>query len=269
MSDICSTTKGMEELHMKIKTAAENRKDVVKAMEEITGSSAKYMGPPTFAYTVGDFTVDRDGCVGHESEETLVDIQAQLAERGLAGEKADTLAVSIPIAGHTADSIKNLVFMIHSKQYLLEKALGSRAVAVSDKLSEQFEKEETADRETVIGMIGGEEAAGISFADGKITFTIPMPGDGETEAYTELFAKMAQAAKEHRRVSPKETIEENEKYYMRAWLVRIGLGGREYKNERSILLNNLKGHTAFRTEADRQKWQENRKKQTVESRHNA
>lgn len=254
---------------MKIKTTAANRKDVVKAMEEITGNKAKYMGPPTFAYMVGNFTVDRDGCVEHESEDALAGIQEQLEEKGLAGERADTLAVSLPIAGHTADSIKNLIFMIHSKQYLLERALGSRAMAVSDKLSERLEKEEAEDKETVIGMIGGEEAAGISFADGKITFTIPMPGDGKAEAYMELFSKMVQAAKEHKRVNPKETIEENEKYYMRAWLVRIGLGGREYKDIRSILLKNLNGHTAFRTEADRQKWQENRKKQVAESSHNA
>lgn len=254
---------------MKIRTTAADRKDVVKAMEEITGNRAKYMGPPTFAYTVGGFTVDRDGCVEHGSEEALMEMETQLAGRGLAGEKEDTLAVSMPIAGHTVDNIRNIIFMIHSKQYLLEKALGSRAVAVSDRLAERLEKEETADIKTVIGIIGGEETTGISFADGKITFTIPMPEDGKAEAYMELFSKMAQAAKEHKRVSPKETIEENEKYYMRAWLVRIGLGGREYKNVRSILLNNLKGHTAFRTEADRQKWQENRKKQAVESSHNA
>ena len=244
---------------MKIETAAENRKDVVKAMEEITGSKAKYMGPPTFAYTVGDFTVDRNGCVEHESGEVLTGVQTQLAQRGLA-QSGDMLEISLPMEGQTAGSIKNLIFLIHSKQYLLEKSLGSRAVAVSDTMAERLEKEEEEDAETVIGIIGQEETTGISFADGRITFTMPLAGDEMTRACTELFSRMVQFAKEHKRVNPKETVEENEKYYMRAWLVRLGLGGKEYKNVRNTLLGKLKGHTAFRTDADRQKWQDNSKK---------
>ncbi len=38
-----------------------------------------------------------------------------------------------------------------------------------------------------------------------------------------------QQAKEQKRISPKETIEENEKYYMRIWLLRLGFGGKEGK----------------------------------------
>ena len=48
---------------MKVKTTAENRKDVVKAMEEILNVKAKYQGPPSFGYKVGEYTVDRDGNV--------------------------------------------------------------------------------------------------------------------------------------------------------------------------------------------------------------
>ena len=39
---------------MKVKTTAENRKDVVKAMEEILNVKAKYQGPPSFGYKVGE-----------------------------------------------------------------------------------------------------------------------------------------------------------------------------------------------------------------------
>lgn len=79
------------------------------------------------------------------------------------------------------------------------------------------------------------------------------------KAYTELFSKMVQCAGKQKRISPKPTIEENEKYYMRAWMVRIGLGGRDVKEERAFLLSRLKGHTAFRTPADEEKWKANRK----------
>ena len=42
-------------------------------------------------------------------------------------------------------------------------------------------------------------------------------------------------------------------------MVRIGLGGKDTKEERAFLLNRLKGHTAFRTPADEEKWKANRK----------
>jgi hypothetical protein len=37
------------------------------------------------------------------------------------------------------------------------------------------------------------------------------------------------------------------------------MGGKECKETRKALLENLKGHTAFRTEADRQKWNDRQK----------
>ena len=48
---------------MEIKTTARNRKDVVNAVREFTGEDSVYLGPPTFAYQVGNFTIDRDGTV--------------------------------------------------------------------------------------------------------------------------------------------------------------------------------------------------------------
>ena len=59
--------------------------------------------------------------------------------------------------------------------------------------------------------------------------------------------------------------EENEKYYMRVWLVRIGLGGKDGKETRKVFLSRLKGHTAFRTEEDKEKWKERNSKKSTES----
>ena len=44
---------------------------------------------------------------------------------------------------------------------------------------------------------------------------------------------------------------ENEKYYFRVWLVRIGFFGDEYKTTRKKLLSNLSGNSAFRTDEQR------------------
>ena len=57
-------------------------------------------------------------------------------------------------------------------------------------------------------------------------------------------------AREQKRIDPEERIEENEKYYMRIWLLRIGFGGKDMKDSRNALMENLKGHSAFRTQAD-------------------
>lgn len=127
---------------MKVKTTAENRKDVVKAMEEILNVKAKYQGPPSFGYKVGEYTVDRDGNVEHESEEAALTMQNELVARGLAEGEADRLNIGIPIEGFTAEGIKNLIYMIHSKQYLLEKAVGKEVFRISDKLVERLDAEE-------------------------------------------------------------------------------------------------------------------------------
>jgi hypothetical protein len=52
---------------------------------------------------------------------------------------------------------------------------------------------------------------------------------------------------------------------MRVWLVRIGLGGKDGKDTRKVFLSRLKGHTAFRTEEDKEKWKERNSKKSTES----
>ena len=99
---------------------------------------------------------------------------------------------------------------------------------------------------------------GLHFAEGNIIFT-GFPQSADMMEYCRLAAAMVKRASEQKRVNPKQTIEENEKYYMRAWLVSIGFGGSEGKEVRNFFLKGLKGHTAFRTPEDAEKWKENRR----------
>jgi hypothetical protein len=46
-------------------------------------------------------------------------------------------------------------------------------------------------------------------------------------------------------VFPERQEPENEKYFARAWLLRIGYNGADSKAERNLLLKHLKGHSAF------------------------
>ena len=250
---------------MRIETNAANRKDVVKAVSGILGQPSKYMGVPTCSYQIGNCTIDRSGAVETEDEKTAELVRAGLLEQGLIETphtEADETTVSIPVEGMSAEGLKNLVFLTRSKQYLINRAFAEDVFRVPTALVEELGSTEIPDAETFLQTFQNhaEGCRGISFQDGKITFTLPTAGDpGMIKAFTHLTAAMVRQAKEQKRISPKETIEENEKYYMRIWLLRLGFGGAERKEVRNLLLKNLKGHSAFRTEENKQRWQEARR----------
>ncbi len=250
---------------MRIETNAANRKDVVKAVSGILGQPSKYMGVPTCSYQIGNCTIDRSGAVETEDEKTAELVRAGLLEQGLIETphtEVDETTVSLPVEGMSAEGLKNLVFLTHSKQYLINRAFAEEVFQIPTELAETLGSTEIPDAETFLQTFQShaEGCRGISFQDGKITFTLPTAGDpGMIRAFTHLTAAMAQQAREQKRIRPDETIEENEKYYMRIWLLRLGFGGAEGKEVRNLLLKNLKGHSAFRTEANKQRWQEARR----------
>ena len=53
-------------------------------------------------------------------------------------------------------------------------------------------------------------------------------------------------AKTVKSASPKPQQNENPKYAMRTWLLRLGFIGEEFKTAREILTKRLAGDTAFR-----------------------
>ena len=250
---------------MRIETNAANRKDVVKAVSGILGQPSKYMGVPTCSYQIGNCTIDRSGAVETEDEKTAELVRAGLLEQGLIETphtEADETTVSIPVEGMSAEGLKNLVFLTRSKQYLINRAFAEDVFRVPTALVEELGSTEILDAETFLQTFQShaEGCRGIGFQDGKITFTLPTADDPDMiKAFTHLTAAMVRQAKEQKRISPRETIEENEKYYMRIWLLRLGFGGAEGKEIRDLLMKKLKGHSAFRTEENKQRWQEARR----------
>ena len=250
---------------MRIETNAANRKDVVKAVSGILGQPSKYLGVPTCAYQIGNCTIDRSGAVETEDEKTAELVRAGLLEQGLIETphtEVDETTVSLPVEGMTAEGFKNLIFLIHSKQYLINRAFAEEVFRIPAELTEELGRAEVPDAEAFLRIFQShaEGCKGISFPDGKMAFTLPAINDPDMiKAFTHLTAAMAQQAREQKRIKPDETIEENEKYYMRIWLLRLGFGGKEGKEVRNLLLKNLKGHSAFRTDENRQRWQEARR----------
>ena len=60
--------------------------------------------------------------------------------------------------------------MIHSKQYLLEKAVGKEVFRISDKLVERLDAEENIPLEQVIQIAEEESIEGLAFGEDRICF---------------------------------------------------------------------------------------------------
>ena len=69
---------------------------------------------------------------------------------------------------------------------------------------------------------------------------------GQLKSYIQLCLALSQMAKEIRSASPKPQQNENPKYAMRTWLLRLGFIGDEFKTARDLLTRRLDGDAAFR-----------------------
>lgn len=253
---------------MEIITTAESRKTIVKAVAGHLEENSVYLGPPTFAYQVGCATIDREGRVIVENVALGEEIREMLIRNGLAKGDIDEMKITsttieVPLDDMDVQGIKNILNMLHSKQYLINRSIGTEGFRVSPAVVVALETGEFATAEEAIAKV--EETAGYGrgfhFTSNGIAFTgFPFTTDAvQVKAYAELAAMMVAYAKGHKHIRPTETIAENEKYYMRIWLVRLGLGGKGAKETRHQLLKNLNGHTAFRTDVEKERWQERQK----------
>lgn len=241
---------------MRIETIAENRKEMAKAIAEFAGVEMQYAGAPSFAYLIGHLVVNRDGSITSENDEREAELREFLVGCGFAEEVPMELKVKIPAEDITAQGVRNLVHMLYSRQYLINRALGGEFFAVRASITEVLKDNPSDSKAEVIGQIeaaGG--IAGIALEEDAVTFTFPMGEQPEeNEAFTNLAAAIVKKAKESKRIRAQEHTPENEKYYFRVWLVSLGFDGADHKETRKHLLKNLKGHSAFRTDEDAEKF---------------
>ena len=69
---------------------------------------------------------------------------------------------------------------------------------------------------------------------------------GQLKSYIQLCLALSQMAKTVKTASPKPQQNENPKYAMRTWLLRLVFIGDEFKTARELLTKRLSGDTAFR-----------------------
>ena len=172
------------------------------------------------------------------------------------------LTVSVPTARHTGNSLRNLVNLIYTRAGLINKALGTGFAAeqgLVDALGENEGLRTAEDFRKALAAYEDEHGpalSGITITPEEISFSsLPETTDPDRlKAFTELTAMMNKQALDQKRIQAKAVNEENEKYALRIWLTRLGMNGAEYKTTRKILMENLSGHSAFRTEAEKERW---------------
>ena len=261
-----------------------DRKDLVQVIGQAIGVKPVYMKVPTCAYAIGDITVDKEGSMiwdERTDEATIQKISKALAAAGFTAEHSQQeaeeqpapeatesepveLTVSLPTTRHTGNTLRNLVNLVYTRAGLINKALGTRFAAEKELTEVLAEAEWIYTAEDFrLALASYEEEhgpalTGITITPETITFsTLPETNKPETiKAFTELVAMMNKQALEQKRIHAKVVNEENEKYALRIWLTRLGMNGPEYKGTRKVLMENLSGHAAFHTEADKQRWME-------------
>ena len=174
---------------MTIGTQTADRKAIAKALAEHLGTTAKYLGMPTCAYQVGEYTVNKDGSISGDDLEVIrplliehgyieatpaaepdpIPEQLQEPEQPAAGDSGDTLVLdpvalkqatdyitridlTIPAPNMTPNNLRNLFFTVYSKQTLLNHMMDADLIQIPETLVTRLQESlpETPDAFTAL-----------------------------------------------------------------------------------------------------------------------
>lgn len=219
-------------LHFNVK--GESRKAMVTAIEKEIGGKARYLGVPSYAYEIGNYTVGRNGELEFgdfdDIDEVAPIVDACVMATGITpaeweenkdAEETETegameLTVTIPF---TKVNVGNLTSLLEAKGSLIKDALG-----ITDL---RFEMNEDSVSFPWFSKVKPEEAM----------------------IYTKFITAICEMTMKQKRITAKPKENENEKYAFRCFLLRLGFIGDEYKADRKLLLSKLNGSSAFKSGA--------------------
>lgn len=161
--------------------------------------------------------------------------------------------VSIPAKDVTPAQLKNLIFMLYSRQSIINRMTQSDCLSIPERLITRLQEStfESADilSDLLEDFRENHGLTGFDFRDGRVTMTFPFDESQPDRwtTYAGLINRIYDAAMKATRVRPGrvEPDTENEKYLAHVWLQRLGYSGVDSKAERKILLGHLKGYCAF------------------------
>lgn len=255
------------------------RKELVKAISEITGERAVYKFMPTSAFEIGFFTVTREGKLefcDRSDKEIVEQVLEGLSQRGYAvissfydnGKSAietdneptaetatqpETAAVTeIEKVSEEPETTADTTTQPERKATVESNGIDRFSISMSrdffddrtlNKLDRTIES-----KEELFKMAFKTDDLSYKITDDRVTFDwFPFSGEeGEGLAYSNFIDLLTKSLKEHKRVNASKAQTENPKFAMRVYLIRLGMVGDKYKQTRKILLRNLEGSSAFR-----------------------
>lgn len=265
---------------MKITYAAKsNRKDLVKAIVDLTNQPSKYAGPPTYNFCVGDYTVDRNGdlILPDDLDETIVDeltvslenlgftyIAIQRDKTDLAPEADEDDPEETDEEDEDTDDTEDQEEATGSPEpeeeaEVITEEADNEPTQVTLSFPVSFFAKDAIER---MRAIVASKATLLKKALDTDTLDIVVDGDkvyfpwftdhgieGECDAYSKLAFAIAKMAITQNRVNATEKQNPDEKLAMRLFLIRLNFIGDEYKSARAILMRNFNS-TASRQKAD-------------------
>ena len=217
--------------------------------------------------------------------EALQELIRRLRKAGAKSDYTRGCGVHIHIGakGHTPHTLRNLANIMASHESLLKDALALDEYRVGRycrPVDENFLKEVNKKKPKTMAKLAdiwytsqgegygrGQHYNGsryhmlnlhATFTKGTVEFRLfqfDAPSDGklnglhagQLKSYIQLCLALSQMAKEVRSASAKPQQNENPKYAMRTWLLRLGFIGEEFATARDILTRRLSGDAAFRS----------------------
>jgi hypothetical protein len=217
--------------------------------------------------------------------ENLQELIRRLRRAGAKSDATRGCGVHIHIGakGHTPQTLRNLANIMASHEDLLASALNLDSYRVSrycrtvdPRFLERLNRRKPVTMADLADIWYGSQNADYgrsqhyndsryhmlnlhaTFTKGTIEFRLfqfDAPSDGrqnglhagQLKSYIQLCLALSQMAKTVRTASPKPQQNENPKYAMRTWLLRLGFIGEEFKTARELLTKRLDGDAAFRS----------------------
>ena len=216
--------------------------------------------------------------------ETLQELIRRLRRAGAKSDSTRGCGVHIHIGakGHTPQTLRNLANIMASHESLLAEALDldhyrmrRYCRTVDPRFLEQLNRRKPTTMADLADIWYSSQGANYgrsqhyndsryhmlnlhaTFTKGTVEFRLfqfDAPADGkrnglhagQLKSYIQLCLALSQMAKTVRTASPKPQQNENPKYAMRTWLLRLGFIGEEFETARDILTRRLSGDAAFR-----------------------
>lgn len=264
-------------MEFKFKVTGARRKELVTAIGEILDIPPEYKGAPTFAYVIGDFTVNKEGslCFDESADNTELTVERLLDGLDQAGfrlEAPDKQYDEPAEGGDAADvpdpdevdawaeremrrmNLENQKVPDYSNRgpysgdddpdiMTIEMPLDGFTETAMENLDRLI-----ASKAALIKKAIGADSLPIERTETTLGFPWFRFGikPEEVKAYARFIGALYAMAKTQQRITATERPVDNEKYAFRCFLLRLGFIGPEYKEERKILLSKLTGSAAFK-----------------------